>query len=393
MRTPSSVGTDIGIAVIWQRFGPYHRARLSALADNWTDSSGVLGLEVASKDHYLWSGGDQQNGFQHHCCFPNQSYDKLSKTSIALEVFRALKRFDPQFVAINGWSAIEALTALAWCRISDRKTILMSETHQFGRNRTPTKDIAKRLIVRQADAGIVGGRWHADYLASLGMSRERIRIGYDAVDNQHFRQGAELARASASEIRSQYRLPERYFFVCTRFLKRKNVDGLLRAYRRYRDLYASKPFSLVIAGSGSEDNQLWQLQNTLHLQDVHWPGFVSYDELPLYYGLAEAFVHPAREEAWGLVVNEAAAVGLPLVIAKTVGAACELVEEDRNGWLFDADNHEQLAEILIRLSSLGSEQKQSMEHHSHRLSDALSTQNLAQEMIRLVNAIKKKEQM
>ena len=55
----------------------------------------------------------------------------------------------------------------------------------------------------------------------------------------------------------------------------------------------------------------------------------------MVYGLASAFVHPSTTEQWGLVVNEAAAAGLPLIVSERCGCAPELVRQGVTGFLFD----------------------------------------------------------
>src|SRR5262249_7670950 len=150
----------------------------------------------------------------------------------------------------------------------------------------------------------------------------------------YFQQGAERARARAGEIRQQLGLPRNYFFACTRFLPRKNIDGLLFAYAAYR-ARCRAPWGLVVAGSGMESLRLRDIERSLGLAGWRWPGFLQYDQLPLYYGLAGAFIHPGKAEPWGLVLNEAAASGLPLLVSHTVGAGYELLRSGENGFHFD----------------------------------------------------------
>jgi hypothetical protein len=82
------------------------------------------------------------------------------------------------------------------------------------------------------------------------------------------------------------------------------------------------------------------------------PGFKQYPELPFYYGLASAFVHASTTEQWGLVVNEAMASGLPVLVSKRCGCAADLVEEGVNGFTFDPVNVEELAGLMLRLSTM-----------------------------------------
>ena len=58
---------------------------------------------------------------------------------------------------------------------------------------------------------------------------------------------------------------------------------------------------------------------------VFYYGFRQIEENPVFYALAEAFVLPSLKEEWGLVVNEAMAAGLPVIVSHTAGCAEDLV--------------------------------------------------------------------
>ena len=80
------------------------------------------------------------------------------------------------------------------------------------------------------------------------------------------------------------------------------------------------------------------------------PGFKQYRELPAYYGLAGAFVLASTEEQWGLVVNEAMASGLPVVVSDRCGCAPDLVREGETGFTFDPSGPAELAALLGRVA-------------------------------------------
>ena len=111
------------------------------------------------------------------------------------------------------------------------------------------------------------------------------------------------------------------------------------------------PWSLVLLGDGPLKSDLCHLISDLGLQhSVLLPGFKQYHELPVYYGLASAFVHASTTEQWGLVVNEAMASGLPVLVSNRCGCALDLVQEGHNGFTFDPYNVEQLADLMFQLS-------------------------------------------
>jgi glycosyltransferase involved in cell wall biosynthesis len=254
---------------------------------------------------------------------------------------------------------------------------------------------------------LVGGRQQADYVARLGMRRDRIFLGYDAVDNEYFARGAEEARRKAEEVRDQRSEVRKqcvaleyrpYFFANCRFIERKNLDGLIRAYAKYRR-QVSDPWNLVISGSGEEDARLKDLAqqlgvfadpSSLHrqgfagqavvkrLSSVCFPGFLQYSELPTYYGLASAFIHPAMRESWGLVVNEAAAAGSPLIVSNIVGARYELIREEENGLLFDPGNVEELAACLRKMASMTAERREAWGARSREIVGAFGPERFGQ---------------
>ena len=355
------------VAIIWSRFGPYHLARLRAAAEagNQHDAE-IHGIEVAERDSiYQWNPCKSGNEFVRHTVFPGQDYASLSSRMIADATVRTLEIIQPDIIAVNGWSAPEACAAIDWS--AGRKitrTIVMSETKEDDARRPWWKETIKRRRLNTCHAALVGGQAQKDYLVKLDLAKDRIFLGYDVVDNGHFGSGASDARAKAASLRWQLSLPDKFFFTCTRFLPRKNVDGLLKAYSAYRGACGSHPWSLVIAGSGSEETRLRKLEKELRLEGVLWVGFQQYHQLPQYYGLATAFIHPAKSEPWGLVVNEAAASGLPLLISRTVGARYELVRDHFNGLLFDPNSVADICEALLRISRLPSHEVEDMGRRS-----------------------------
>jgi glycosyltransferase involved in cell wall biosynthesis len=87
------------------------------------------------------------------------------------------------------------------------------------------------------------------------------------------------------------------------------------------------------------------------LRDVVFAGFQQGDAVPAYYGLASCLVLPSISETWGLVVNEAMAAGLPVLVSQRCGCVPELVQPGVNGYVFDPLDTEGLARLLGVMSS------------------------------------------
>jgi 1,2-diacylglycerol 3-alpha-glucosyltransferase len=142
---------------------------------------------------------------------------------------------------------------------------------------------------------------------------------------------------------------------------KKNLPGLLKAYSAYRNAATDTYWKLVLLGDGPLRNEIMNLRNDFAIShDVLLPGFIQYPELPSYYGLASAFVHASTSEPWGLVVNEAMASGLPVIVSNRCGCAVDLVLENRNGFTFDPAPLDDLMKLMQEISRLSPDRLREM---------------------------------
>ena len=356
------------LAVIWPRFGPYHVARLDAAGRLLAEYGVTLyGLEVVRVDpEYPWPATAGSGAFQRMTLLEDGSYAELARRRIQEAVGQALERLRPAAVAIPGWTFAEARAALRWCAQAGSSAILMSDSKRDDFVRVPHKEFLKSQIVSNFGAALVGGQPHSEYAADMGIPADRVFVGYDVVDNDSFRRGAEEARASAAEWRQRLGLPERYFLACCRFVPKKNLARLLEAYGLYRDT-AAEPWGLVVCGDGPLAAGLKGRAAAMGLSDICWPGFLRPEDLARFYGLASAFVLPSTQDQWGLVVNEAMASGLPVLVSRTAGCRYDLVEDGRNGWLLDPFDPRQMAERMVRVAGLSEDGRRRMSEASARI--------------------------
>jgi glycosyltransferase involved in cell wall biosynthesis len=184
------------------------------------------------------------------------------------------------------------------------------------------------------------------------MPSSRIFQKYDVVDNRHFSQIAAKTRQNAVLYRNRLQLPENYFLASSRFIPKKNLIRLLEAYSLYISKANVQAWDLVLLGDGEMRLLLTNLIMKHNLQDkVFMPGFKQYHELPGYYGLAKAFIHASTSEQWGLVVNEAMASGLPILLSNRCGCVRDLIVPGENGFLFDPFDIDDMAAKMTALSS------------------------------------------
>ena len=361
------------VAVVFHHIGPYHHARLNAASDRLS----VTGIEWSAKGYDAWGPAESAARYQKLSLFPQATEKDPGNVELQRAFRSALERVKPDVVAVNGWNNFGSLIAANCCLRRGIPMIVMSESSRQDEARTSWKEAIKRRIAGLYSAALVGGQRHVEYLADLGMPRERIFTGYNVVDNHYFRQKTEDVRSQTSKVRQKYALPKNYFLASARFVEKKNLAKLVRAYAEYRrrsnlgnlksDVnHQHSAWDLVLLGDGPLKSDLCRLIFDLRLQAyVHLPGFKPYDELPIYYALANAFVHASTSEQWGLVVNEAIASGLPVVVSNRCGCAPELV--NGNGFTFDPASEDELATRLLEMASLSDQERKQLADESHRI--------------------------
>jgi 1,2-diacylglycerol 3-alpha-glucosyltransferase len=350
------------VVVIFHNIGGYHAARLRAAhaicqAQGWQ----LTAVQETDKaNEHPWGNLAKEITFPLKTLLPAKNVSdargRHPQSAVAARRLPAcLKQLNPGILVIPGWGYPVSRTALRWAKQRQIPTILMSDSKWDDEPRFWWKEKLKSLLyANHFDAAIVAGTLHRDYLVQLGFPAEAISLGYDTVDNDYFAQQVQQTRKNSQAIRQQQpQIPNRpYFIAVTRFIPRKNVLRLIDAFARYRQISTAElAWDLVICGSGVEETRLRSRIAYHHLEkSIHLPGFKSYQEIPQWFGLASAFVHPALSEQWGLVVNEALASGLPALVSNRCGCFPELIHEGVNGFGFDPENVEQLTQLLLKIS-------------------------------------------
>ena len=365
----------------------YHSARMAAFARRTQMRSELV--ELTNKDSFvaLEHAKSPDDSYGRLTLFPGRQYRELSSAAIRQAVRKWFSTLKPAVVCVNGWRLRGSIEVLGQCLDSGIPTVLMSESTAYDCPRTKLKESIKSQVVRLCSAALVGGRPHVDYIVALGMPRDRTFVGYDVVDNEHFSQGADKAREVETVLRQRLMLPKHYFLSSARFEKKKNLFRLLRAYAAYRAMAGRNHWKLVVLGDGILRPQLLELRSQLGLvEDAMFPGFKGYDELPNYYGLASAFVHASTSEQWGLVVNEAMASGLPVLVSARCGCAPDLLDEGKNGWTFDPLDVEPLAELMLRISRMTPEETLAMGRASQEIIARWTPETFADGLLHAVEA-------
>lgn len=329
---------------------PYSIPRFRALQALRRDRSVRVMALGATERMREWKVQKVGLGFDYLEAVPDETVENIDPHLLTARVIRWLDHADPAAVVITGYYYPAMRAAAHWARQHGRPSIFMGDSQWGDRRRNVFREWAKGWWVRRHfDAAFAAGERTAVYLERMGIPREHIWTGYDVVDNDAIASGAVVARENALILRKRMGLPDRFFLFVGRFAAEKNLFRLLDAYAGYRKGGGRQPWGLVMVGRGPLDG-LVQRQ-AQELEGVVFAGFQQADRLPDYYGLASCLVLPSLSETWGLVVNEAMAAGLPVIVSHRCGCVPELVRSGFNGYLCDPLDIKGIAQSMEAVSS------------------------------------------
>lgn len=331
------------IALLFAQFSAYHVDRCEAVARRLSGRCEVLAVEVATcSETYAWEPSGAVAGACKITLFPGQLYDSVAVWRRLWAQFRVLWRCQAVFVGI-GYNEPDIIV-LAWVlRLCGVEVIALSDSKFDDKPRRAGFELFKSLLLSAYVAAIVSGQRSADYFRYLGFRKRTVVSGYDTV-------GLDRVRSIGGEAVVPFAL--RPFLFVGRFVAKKNLPTLLKGYAGYAKAAGKDARRLQLVGSGPDETALLDLAGTLGVAEkIDFLGFLDPAGVARTMASALALVLPSREEQWGLVVNEALALGLPIIVSTEVGSRDALVRNLINGFVIEPGSTEGLTRAMSALSS------------------------------------------
>jgi glycosyltransferase involved in cell wall biosynthesis len=263
----------------------------------------------------------------------------------------ALEEARPDVVVVSGWSTFAAQGTIAWCRARGVPYVLVVESHDEGPRpgwRRTVKDTVVPRVVGSASGVLVTGTLARDSMVDRGAAPERVRVFANTIDVEEFGKRAVELGPRRGELRAALGAGDEDVVVLSvaRLAPEKGLTTLVAAVAEAED----DRLLPVVAGDGPEREELDRFAASLGvpltlLGDVDWERIVE------LYVAADVFALLSEREPWAVVVNEAAACGLPLVLSDRVGAAHDLLRDGENGMLVAAGDVQAAARALRALAA------------------------------------------
>ena len=242
--------------------------------------------------------------------------------------------FDAAIVC--GYAGIVQAVSLLSCRAAGIPVLLCADG-MMEKKESLLKHMFKRYVISLADGCLVSGNYTEKRIREYGTGTKPVfSFPLTSVKEN------ELTGFDKGKLREKYGIREKTVILAAgQFIDRKGYDLLLDCLP-----YLDRDTGVYLAGEKPPGS--WEKLCALY-PNLHFPGFVSHEELLERMTCCDIFVHPARYEVWGLAVSEAMMCGCCVVTTDRCGAGLELIRDGRNGRLVQAGNRKALLKILKEL--------------------------------------------
>lgn len=251
-------------------------------------------------------------------------------------VIKYIKRNYNAIIICGNASPTEIL-AIEWCKLRHIPYCIEGDG-AFVKKRNGFKDLIKKHLISGGSLFFSTCAEHDKYYIHYGANCEKIkRYKFSSLLKKDI-----LENVISDEVKHKIRhslgiREETMILAVGQFIHRKGFDVLLKAANKL-----SKDIGIYIVGDKPTEEYLNIVEEN-SLNNVHFEGFKTKEELKKYYMASDLFVLPTREDIWGLVINEAMAYGLPIITTDRCNAGLELVQNGRNGFIVKTESPDELA--------------------------------------------------
>jgi glycosyltransferase involved in cell wall biosynthesis len=252
------------------------------------------------------------------------------------DLFNRLTGFQADVLMILGWQLFYYWHAAFCAKKMGIPYVVRGESNLLKRGnsvRWKLKRLSIGRLCRMAACCLAIGSRNAALYKAYGVDGSKIKQAPYFVDNDRFGDLAAHLKPKCSEFRKKFGLPEKsiVFLFVGKLIPKKHPDILMQAFLSL-PVEKQKQASILIVGDGVMRESLEQM--TQRNSNISFAGFLNQSRIPEAYAASDVLVLPSDAgETWGLVVNEAMASGLPVIVSDHVGCAPDLVHDGKTGFI------------------------------------------------------------
>ena len=353
------------LLVVWPGYDPGKESVFKVILDNFDSKIVFVGTKLkeftTTKMNLGSLGPYASNGrlsFLNYRGVRVLDHSPRSLFSLGRDLYLLLKKEPWHFVLFSTNNPISTKIGFVLCRmIGIRLGVKVEDwfNEHFGNPFLRFYHYIGKLVLRHADYCFPHGEGARRYCLNLRAKSDQVLIFPLAIPGYYVDPAAYHKKIAK-------------LVYCGRLTDEKNVPLLLRAFNL---IHRECPtVNLVIAGSGPMLLQIEDYVASHGLEDrVLFQGPYRRDQLPDILTPDSALILPSKKEGWGMVVNEAASLGRPVIVSDAAAVVYDLVHEGKNGFVFRSNDVDSLVDAIRRLFNSSPDDIITMQRHSRKLFD------------------------
>jgi glycosyltransferase involved in cell wall biosynthesis len=249
----------------------------------------------------------------------------------------ALRRFEPDVVVSSEYGPA-TWRAMAWCRRSGRRLVLMTELTPWSDAMLSALQLrVHRLLAPRMDGFVAFSSQGVARLEGLGVDPARVEVSVQSADLEAFTAVARRRDPAARPVR---------VLTVGRLVPDKNLALLIEVFAECS--FDEEEASLEVCGTGPLEGELRALASRLGVP-VRFRGYTPPSSLPQVYADADILALVSTYEPFGVTVREAAATGLPVICSARAGAAGDVAVDGENAVVVDPSDRAAVRDALRAL--------------------------------------------
>lgn len=285
--------------------------RLSILVIFISDSSLIRTQDFVQTTDYRFD----------HLSINIHPFEQRSQFISSLKFIKILTQIKFKKMVLGGWDLLEFW--LAWALIPKAKLAIAIESSIHESKTTGPKSWLKKIFVSKMSTAYLSGIFQKKLAEQLGFKQVKIITG-----------GVGLIRPPkilADKAKRAKNFSGRFLYL-GRLSSEKNIGLLVQAFATQL-----KNFHLTLAGKGPLDQFIRAEIKQKNITNITLLGHVPNSEISELCHAHDVLVLPSQQEPWGLVVEEALAYGLAVIVSNKVGCHSALIKHKINGYVFSLE--------------------------------------------------------
>lgn len=249
------------------------------------------------------------------------------------------------------------------------------------------KEKIKKMLISNSFKCFSSSRTTDEYFEYYGANRENIiRYPFTSVKEENIIKN-EISNSMKMELKKQYNVKEEKIVLgIGRLIKMKGFEYLIKAFNM---IQPNNNVGLYIIG-GNQRNLYENLISEENKNNIHFIDFLPKEKVYDYCKLSDIFVLPTLSDAWGLVINEALANGLPVITTNKCVAGLEMVKDDFNGYIVPIKNYDEIYKKINCILDNDTKRKK-MSVNSIKVANDYTIEKMVEKHIETFNNLRRDE--